>query len=273
MKVGFIQFSPIFGEKEKNIEKSVELINKGAEADLLVLPELCNTGYLFIDINELKRLGEESPNGPTLKAWRKAAEETNAYIIAGFCEKKDNSFYNSAVFIAPDGYIDVYQKIHLFDGEKKFFYAGNGPLKVYDIGKTKIGIIVCFDWIFPEITRILALNGAEIICHPANLVLPFAQKTMLARSIENRIFTITANRIGQDIRPNNSLEFTGMSQITSPKMELLLQASKDKEELGIIDIDPSIARNKMVTSNNHIFHDRRTDLYQSLLKPTINNNK
>lgn len=273
MKVGFIQFSPLFGEKEKNISKSVELITKGAEADLLVLPELCNTGYLFIDMSELKRLGEEAPNGSTLKAWQKIAEETDTYLVAGFCEKKNNDFYNSAVLIAPDGYMDVYQKIHLFDAEKNFFQAGNGPLKVYDIGKTKIGIIVCFDWIFPEITRILALNGAEIICHPANLVLPFAQKTMLARSIENRIFTITANRIGQDVRPNNSLKFTGLSQITNPKMELLIKASKDKEEVGIIEIDPSLARNKMVTSNNHIFQDRRIELYQSLIKSNRNQNK
>ncbi|NHK32127.1 MAG: acyltransferase [Asgard group archaeon] len=270
MKIGFIQFSPIFGEKEKNISKSVELITKGADADLLVLPELCNTGYLFIDKSELKRLGEEVQNGLTIKAWRKIAEETDTYLVAGFCEKKNNAFYNSAVLIAPDGYMDTYQKIHLFNTEKNFFQAGNGPLKVYDIGKAKIGIIVCFDWIFPEITRILALNGAEIICHPANLVLPFAQKTMLARSIENRVFTITSNRIGQDNRPNNSLTFTGLSQITSPKMEQLLSASKDKEEIGIIEIDPSLAQNKMVTSNNHIFQDRRIDLYQSLVKTNLN---
>ncbi|NHJ46545.1 MAG: acyltransferase [Asgard group archaeon] len=266
MKVGFIQFSPIFGEKETNIEKTIALISKGAEADLLVLPELCNTGYLFQDKTELQKLAEDVNKGPSIQAWRDIAKETDTYIVAGFCEKAGDKFYNSAAIIAPDGFIDAYQKIHLFDAEKKFFEAGNGPLKVYETGETKIGIIVCFDWIFPEITRILALNGAEIICHPANLVLPFAQKTMLARSIENRVFTITANRIGEDVRPDSSLSFTGQSQVTSPKMELLIHASEDKEEVLMVDIDPALAKNKMVTQNNHIFEDRRVDLYQTLFK-------
>jgi predicted amidohydrolase len=266
MKVGFVQFSPIFGEKEKNIEKTVTLITQGAKADLLVLPELCNTGYLFKEKSELKKLAEDVEKGPSIIAWREIAKETDTYIIAGFCEKKAEKYYNSAALISPDGFIDVYQKIHLFNAEKKFFEPGNGPLKVYETGETKIGVIVCFDWIFPEITRILALNGAEIICHPANLVLPFAQKTMLARSIENRIFTITANRVGEDVRPDSSLSFTGQSQVTSPKMELLAQATEDKEEVVIVDIDPSLARNKMVTQRNHIFEDRRIDLYSSLFK-------
>ncbi|HUT80638.1 MAG TPA: nitrilase-related carbon-nitrogen hydrolase [Candidatus Bathyarchaeia archaeon] len=267
MKIGFIQTNPIFGEREKNLARTIELIEESSEANLVVLPELCTTGYLFEDISELQRLGEKIPDGSSIRAWEKAAKETDTYLVAGICEKAlDSKFYNSAVLIGPDGFIDVYRKIHLFNTEKNFFTPGNGPLKIYDIGLAKIGIIICFDWIFPEITRILALNGAEIICHPANLVLPYAQKTMLGRSIENRIFTITANRIGEDIRPESRVQFTGMSQITSPKMELLAQSSEEKEEVQIVEIDPSVARNKMVTSLNHIFIDRRVDLYKPILK-------
>ncbi|NHJ32118.1 MAG: acyltransferase [Asgard group archaeon] len=270
MKVGFIQFNPAFGEVTRNLERSVELIREGAEADLLVLPELCTTGYLFVDKKELQKLGEKVPEGPSTKAWIEVAKETNTYIVAGICEKVTNSeFYNSAVLIGPDGFVDVYRKIHLFNDEKDFFTAGNGPFKIYDLGLAKIGIMVCFDWYFPEMARILALLGADIICHPANLVLPFSQKTMLARSIENRIFTITANRVGSDVRSNKSLTFTGQSQVTSPKMALLAQASEDEEVVKVVEIDPSIASNKMITAKNHAFMDRRIDLYSPLMKKDI----
>ncbi len=270
MKVGFIQFNPIFGEITKNLERSLELIQEGAEADLLVLPELCTTGYLFTDQKELQKLGEKVPEGPSTKSWIKIAKETNTYIVAGICEKvSDIEFYNSAVLVGPEGFIDVYRKIHLFNDEKDFFTAGNGPFKIYNIGLAKIGLLVCFDWYFPEMARILALNGADILCHPANLVLPFSQKTMLARSIENRVFTITANRVGSDIRPNSKLTFTGQSQVTSPKMELLAQATEDEEVVKVVEIDPSIASNKMITAKNHAFLDRRIDLYSPLLEKDI----
>ncbi len=267
MKIGFVQTNPIFGERDKNLARTIELIKENASADLLVLPELCTSGYLFEELSELQRLGEKIPEGPSIKAWEKVAKETDTYLVAGICEKTaESKFYNSAVLIGPEGFIDVYRKIHLFNTEKNFFTPGDGPLKIFNLGSAKIGIIICFDWIFPEITRILALHGAEIICHPANLVLPFAQKTMLARSIENRIFTITANRVGEDIRPSSRVLFTGQSQITSPKMEILAQAEESIEEVQIVDVDPTQARNKMVTSLNHIFLDRRVDLYKPILK-------
>jgi predicted amidohydrolase len=270
MKVGFIQLKPVFGEVARNLERSIELIREGAEADLLVLPELCTSGYLFLNKKELKKLGEKVPDGPSTKAWIDVAKETNTHIVAGICEKvSEDEFYNSAVLVGPNGFIDVYRKIHLFNNEKKFFDAGNGPFKVYDLGPAKIGIMVCFDWYFPEVARILAIHGADIICHPANLVLPFSQRTMLARSIENRIFTITANRVGDDIRPNSKLTFTGQSQVTSPKMELLVQASEVEEVVKMVEIDPTLARNKMITANNHAFMDRRVDLYTPMMKKDL----
>lgn len=267
MKIGFIQLKPIFGDKTVNIRRSLQLIRKAADADLLVLPELFTTGYLFENQSEVQELAEAVPSGETTQQLIKIARETTTYLVAGVCERgKNNKYYNSAVFVGPKGFIDVYRKVHLFDKEKLFFTAGTNPFKVYDIDQAKIGLLICFDWIFPEVTRVLALKGAEVICHPANLVLPYAQKTMLARSIENRVFTITANRIGEEQRPNSSLTFTGQSQITSPKMELLVSASPDKEEVHCVEIDPALARDKKVTENNDIFEDRRIDLYTPLLK-------
>ncbi len=267
MKVGYIQFNPVFGNKEHNLSQIIRLIRNHADAELLVLPELCTTGYFFTEQAELQNMAEYVPSGSSVKLLEKVAAETDTYLVAGFCEKvSENEFYNSAILLGPEGFIDVYRKIHLFNTEKNFFTPGKGPIQVYAVKDVKIGIIVCFDWAFPELTRILALKGAEIICHPANLVLPFAQKTMLARSIENRVFTITANRIGTEKKGDKELTFTGLSQITSPSMELLSHSSKDEEECRVVDIDPSLARNKWITKKNHIFQDRRTDLYKALLQ-------
>ena len=265
MKVGYAQFYPEFGNKSKNLQKSIEMITRGKDADLLVLPELCNTGYLFETKNELNELAEKIPNGDTTQAWIEIAEKTNTYLICGIAEKtKDQKLYNSAVIIGPDGFIDVYRKLHLFAEEKFLFNQANTPPKIYDFNGMKAGVIVCFDWAFPEISRFIALKGADIICHPANLVLPFAQKAMLTRSIENRVFTITANRFGLEKRPKSSITFTGESQITSPKMEILCQSKIDNEEVRVMDIDYTLARKKMITEHNHVFDDRRLDIYSQL---------
>ncbi len=265
LKIGFIQLNPKFGEIENNVEKAISYI-ENANADLIVLPELFNTGYLFLNFKEALELAEKVPDGYTTKKLIDIAKKTRTFIVAGIAELYENKVYNSAVIVGPNGYIGTYRKAHLFYKEKEIFTPGNTGFKVFDIGEAKIGVIICFDWCFPEAARILALKGADIICHPANLVLPYAQKVMLARSIENRVYTITANRIGTESRGGMTLNFTGMSQITSPKMELLVQASKDKEEVDVINVDISLARNKWITKLNHVFKDRRIDLYAELIK-------
>jgi predicted amidohydrolase len=121
--------------------------------------------------------------------------------------------------------------------------------------------MICFDWIFPEVARSLALKGADIICHPSNLILPHCQDAMVTRCIENRVFAITSNRTGTEKRPKEELTFTGRSQIVDPKGRVLTQANAEEEKLCIIEIDPLLAKDKKVTPNNHIFEDRRTDFY------------
>ena len=116
-------------------------------------------------------------------------------------------------------------------------------------------------WIFPESARSLALQGAEIICHPANLVLPYCQRAMVTRSIENSVFSITANRIGSENRGGSELTFTGNSQILGTKGELLVNAAETEEALQIVEINPEDARNKKITPLNSLFEDRRNNLY------------
>ena len=122
---------------------------------------------------------------------------------------------DSAATVTPAGGVLVYRKAHLFDREKLVFDVARPKFEVVR-AQCALGVMICFDWFFPEVTRILALDGAQVICQPANLVLPWCQDAMRTRSIENRVFSVTANRIGMEKRGNISLTFTGKSQIVSP---------------------------------------------------------
>jgi predicted amidohydrolase len=260
MKVGFIQFEVLFGEKEHNLKAVSRLIER-QKADLWVLPELFNTGYIFTSSDELDRLAEKVPDGETTQFLILVAKKFNTCIVAGLAEKNYQQYYNSAVFVNNKGFQGLYRKIHLFDEEKLWFTPGNLPFQVWDVGLAKIGIMICFDWIFPEATRTLALKGAEIICHPSDLVLPYCQNAMVTRCLENHVFAITANRIGTEQRGERQLAFTGGSQITGTKGEILHRASMEREEVAAVEIDPDLARNKFATANNHLFEDRRPEMY------------
>ena len=194
MKVGYIQTSPIFGEKGQNFQEIEKLITN-LKADLIVLPELFATGYTFISKEEVISLAEDL-NGETAQFLIKIAQMTGAIVVGGFIEKEEEKIYNSAMIVSSKGVIGSYRKIHLYFKEKLWFSPGDKPLKIYDINRVKIGIMICFDWIFPETARTLALLGADIIAHPTNLVLPYCQNAMVIRCLENRVFAITATRIG-----------------------------------------------------------------------------
>ena len=123
-------------------------------------------------------------------------------------------------------------------------------------------LLVCFDWQFPEVWRILALQGADVICHPSNLVLPgLAQRAVPIHALTNRVYTVTANRVGVE----GDLRFTGLSTIAGPRGDVLCQASPTEEEVGLVEVDLTLARDKAVTPRNHIFADRRPAEYTLLL--------
>lgn len=260
MKIGILQFSPVFGEKDKNLA-TIRTLLEGIDADLVVLPELALTGYFFKTKEEVKDLAENIKFGPSIEKLKAIAKKEDVHIVTGFLEESGGKFYNSAVLIYPQGNLEIYRKVHLFSEEKLFFEPGDLGFPVYNIGTFKIGMMVCFDWIFPEAARSLALNGADIIAHPANLVLPFCQDAMITRSIENRIFTVTANRSGKDVRGEEILTFTGKSQVVSPEGKRILIFSEDEEGVKVVDVDPHKARDKNITKYNNIFEDRRPDLY------------
>jgi len=264
MKVGYIQNSPHFGDKKQNF-KEIEKVTLGLKADLIVLPELFATGYAFASKEEALSLAEEY-NGKTAQFLISIAQSTESIVVGGFIEKEGEKIYNSAIIVSNKGVIGSYQKIHLYYKEKLWFSPGNKPLEVFNINGVKVGIMICFDWIFPETARTLALLGADIIAHPANLVLPYCQKAMVTRCLENRVFAITSNRIGEEKRGDDDFKFTGKSQITSCNGEILSSAPEDKSHINIIDIDIQKARDKKLNDFNDLFENRRIEFYSTILK-------
>jgi predicted amidohydrolase len=261
MKAGFYQFNPAFGKKEENLKKVLSAITD-IDADLLVLPEFFATGYQFVSQEEVSGLSESIPNGDTTERLSELSRQKGIYLVAGLPERDGDRFFNSAVLSGPDGFIGVYRKTHLFFEEKLYFSPGDTGFKVWDTKIGRIGIMICFDWFFPEAMRALALMGADIIAHPSNLVLPYCPAAMPIRCLENRVFTVTANRVGEENRKaGQSLRFIGQSQITSPEGKIVIRAPENDEAILIAEINPEIARNKNLNSLNNIFDDRRPDMY------------
>lgn len=264
MKVGFLQLRPRFGAVRQNVRSAKSLLKNVSDATI-VLPELFNTGYVFRSKDELKRLAESVARGWTVMEMKKLAKQKNLNLIFGIAEKKAKKYYNTAVLVTSAGKVYAYQKTHLFDREKLFFTPGTRTYAVHKVADGKIGMMICFDWCFPEVARVLALKGAQIICHPSNLILPYGLDAMRTRSIENRVFTITANRIGTEKRANVSLTFTGNSQVVSPTGEVLTSAGDRSESLKIVEIDVSEADNKSIAANNDLFEDRKVALYKPIV--------
>lgn len=262
MRVGFYQFSPAFGKKEENLKKVFSSLEH-ADLDLLVLPEFFATGYRFVSKDEVAELSEEISQGATTEALSELSRKKGCYIAAGLPERDGVLFFNSAVITGPEGFIGTYRKTHLFFEEKLFFSPGDTGFKVWDTKIGRIGIMICFDWLFPESMRSLALMGADIIAHPSNLVLPYCPQAMPIRCLENRVFAITANRIGEERRKQGEpLRFIGSSLIVSPEGRILAKAPENEEALLIAEIEPETARNKNLNPLNNVFDDRRPEMYR-----------
>ncbi len=262
--VGYCQFEPQLLRPDENRMLIADLL-AGVEADLVVLPELATSGYLFTSHDDLLRVAEPALEGPTAAMLRQIAHDHDMSIVIGFPELTEHGVYNSCMLVNPGGDVHVYRKTHLFYYEKTWFLPGDtGFFVVPAKGGVPVGLMICFDWYFPESARTLALRGAHIICHPANLVLPWCQQAMTVRSLENRVFAITANRYGTDSAKGHNVTFTGRSQVTTPTGEVLGRAPEQQAELKIFSIDPDLARDKWVTERNNIFDDRRIEMYESI---------
>lgn len=258
--VGFLQFAPRMGDPGWNMAR-IEQLAAGTRFDLLVLPELCTTGYQFRDRAHLAGLAEPA-DGPFGALLGELTRRHGGTIVGGFAEQSVAGTFNSALTVTPDGRRYVYRKAHLFDREKTLFLTGDTPFEPVDIGwDCPIGIMICFDWIFPEAMRSLALQGAGVIAHAANLVMPFCQQAMFCRAIENRVFVITANRHGSESLPGEEpLTFTGRSQVMGPDGTVRLSASRAETGIRLVEIDTG-ETGFQLNSRNNLVADRRPELY------------
>jgi len=261
MRVGYFQFDPVFGAVARNLDHVSARLGQ-VDADLIVLPELFATGYQFVSQEEVFQLAEPVPDGATTKRLADMAARRGMTIVAGLPELDGQRCFNSAVVVGPNGFIGCYRKTHLFFEETLWFTPGDSGFQVWDIGMAKVGVMICFDWYYPESARTLALQGAEIIAHPSNLVLPHCPDSMVTRCLENRVFSVTANRIGSEARGGKErLTFIGMSEVVGPRGRILHRAPRETEDLTIVEIDPAEARIKALNDYNDLLRDRRPALY------------
>lgn len=274
VRIACVQMEPIVGEKDRNVRRSIEMIEEAADkgATLVVLPELCNSGYVFDTREEAFALSEEIPAGPTCQAWAGVASKHGLHIVAGIDERDGDALYNSSVVIGPHGYVGTFRKVHLWNKENLFFEPGNLGFPVFKTPIGRIGTFICYDGWFPESYRLCALQGADIVCVPTNWVpIPgqdenreaMANILAMAAAHSNSIFIAAADRIGTE----RQQPFIGQSIIVSyTGWPVSGPASPDKEEIIYADVNLSDARRKRNWNEyNQVLRDRRTDLYNEML--------
>lgn len=277
VRVAALQTDPQVGleNKEANVAETLARIAEaaGEGAQLIVLPELANTGYSFDTREEAYAHAEPVPDGPTCQAWIRAAHKHQVYLVAGLAESEGVRLYDTAVLIGPEGYIGRYRKTHLWNREKLIFTPGS-DYPVFDTRIGRIGLLVCWDIWFPEVARILTVQGADVICSVNNWVWTppplfddagncmASYLTMSASHVASVPF-VAADRVGTE----RGGKFLGCSLITGVN-GWPIGAIADSEATTILyaDLDLTASRSAVAWhSLNDLPRDRRTDLYDPLL--------
>lgn len=268
--VAAVQFTPEFGNVEANRNRTVEAIRDVAGAvdvDLVVLPELVTSGYVFESRAEVRNLAEPR-DGTSVEAWTEAAAKTGAWVVGGFPEAgADGTLYNAAAVVAPDGLVGIYRKTHLWNEEKRWFEPGDG-LPVFDTPFGRLGVQVCNDVWFPGATVTQARAGADLISLPTNWpAVEGAERAggwtrgahlAVAHASANRVGFVCADRTGTE----RGTTFEGQSLIVDADATLAAgPAPIDSDATLTGTIDPEIAREKALTEYDDALGDRRPELY------------
>ncbi len=266
LKLAALQFTPEFGQKEKNLSR-IKALTDGLEADIIVLPELCTTGYFFLSREEVAEVAEPA-EGLTGNFFKEMAHRLDAVIFAGFAERDNDNLYNSCLIAIPGNLqLQVYRKIHLFYKEQYCFDPGNtGFFVIEDSARdVRIGPMICYDWRFPEAARVLTLLGADLIVCPSNLVTDAWRLVIPTRAIENKVYLAVANRAGSEIRSGEELVFKGNSAIYGYNGQELQHAAAQGDEILEAEIFPAKTRDKSFNPINDVLRDRRPHHYKPLV--------
>jgi N-carbamoylputrescine amidase len=270
VRIAVGQFEPRVGEKSANVARTLELIDEAAArgAELLVLPELCNSGYVFESADELAALAEEVPSGPTCEAWLERCARLGLVLVAGIAERDGDAFYNAAVVLTPEGFAGTYRKLHLWDQENRYFTPGDRGVPVFETRAGRVAALVCYDAWFPEVFRLAAAGGADVVCIPTNWVpIPGqaedqpAMATLLCQAAAhvNSFVVAAADRIGVE----RGQPFIGQSLVVSHTgWPAAGPAPVAEEALLVADVDLDEARAARAWNEfNDPLADRRLDTY------------
>ncbi|WP_059019641.1 nitrilase-related carbon-nitrogen hydrolase [Mycobacterium sp. M26] len=263
-RIACAQIAPTVGELDANLELSAAAIADAAAAgaDIVVLPELATSGYMFADADEARSVALR-PDAPQFDAWRSAAGD--AVVIGGFCELGDDGLlYNSAVVLERDGVLASYRKTHLWDREKLIFTPGAALPPVLTTRHGVIAVMVCYDLEFAELTRRAALAGAELIAAPVNWPLfprpegerPGEVITAMSTARTNKVAVAACDRAGVE----RGQPWTEGTAIVDPDGWVVAVAGAGAG-LAIADVDLSLTHDKTLTEHVDLFADRRIDLY------------
>lgn len=236
----------------------------GRGAALIVVPELTLSGYAFRDQDEARARAEPA-SGPTVSLLRELSSQYGAVIIGGFCELGDPEVYNSAVILDRGEVGAVYRKTHLWDTEKLIFTPGDRLPPVVDTSVGRVAAMICYDLEFPEMIRSVALRGAQLIAAPSNWPdlgglhsrRPPEVAKALAGAAINRVAIVVADRVG----PERGVHWIGGSVICDPEGYPAAGPAHGEAVVLTAEVDLGRALDKQVSSRNHAFTDRRTDLY------------
>ena len=278
VRVAVVQFDPQVGthNRQTNLINSLDLALQAVMngANLIVLPELANSGYLFANRQDAFDHAETVPDGPSTRVWIDFAVQHQVYLVAGLVERDNMRLFDTAVLLGPNGFIGMYRKAHLWNQEKLWFTPGDLGFPVFDTPIGRIGLLICWDIWFPEVPRLLSLQGADIICSLNNWVWtppPLFDEagkcmasylTMTAAHVNN-VFIAAANRIGEE----RGGRYLGCSLIAGTNgWPIGTVAPSDEQVIIYADIDLSAARSAPIwNSLNDLYRDRRVDVYEQML--------
>lgn len=274
LTVACLQFEPRIGELEANRATGIELIETVADdgATLVVLPELSDSGYVFQTRAEAFSLAGAAADSETIRGWSEVARRRGLHIVGGFAEREGGKLFNSAAVVGPDGLIGVYRKTHLWDAENLWFDPGDKGYPVFATPLGRIGVLICYDGWFPEAWRLLAMQGADIVCVPTNWVpmpsqpdaLPAMSNILCMGAAHSNSFCVAAAcRVGTE----RGQPFIGQSLVVNHEgWPVAGPASKDRGEVLMARLNLADARRRRRLNDfNQLLRDRRTDLYGEML--------
>jgi predicted amidohydrolase len=269
--VACAQTNPVFGDVSGNLDRQRVLLTRAvaAGAKLIVFPECSTTGWVFESRAEAEAVAEEiAGDGPAMQAWLQWARESKVHIVAGIVERDGEDLFNTAVLIGPDGHVGSYRKLHTWGLERDVYCPGDLDVGVFETPLGRIAMSICYDVWFPEVARMAAVKGTDILCVPANWVpIPgqpsdvptMANMLCLTQAHTNLLYVAGASRVGVE----RGQRFIGTSIIVDHSgFALAGPASGTDEELITASIDPVGSREERLRNPfNQPLGDRRIDVY------------